>query len=178
MQSTIYFLQQQLKDAKETIANLQQQQQPKPTAVELPKESVEEKLEEDGKVKQLLQPELLIQLNPEPEREPEDAEENRESPEEQPKSLDDEASGAMDVEPEVDVAGKEEEEAEEEEEEVSLRSSRRGRATPTKSPAQSKRGRATRGQKRDVSCPSSSLKSSLQPPFKQIRSHLSFQIVT
>jgi hypothetical protein len=29
MQSTIYFLQQQLKEAKETIANLQQQQQQK-----------------------------------------------------------------------------------------------------------------------------------------------------
>ena len=162
MQSTIYFLQQQLKEAKETIANLQQQQQQQQQqpqkaapAAEPAKESAEEKMEEEvEEEEESQQPEERIQREPEQEPEPEVAvDEDRERPEERAQSPDEKAAAAAapEAEPEVDVAAGKEEDDEEEEEEVSLRSSRRGRATPTKSPAQTKRGRATRGQKRDVS---------------------------
>ena len=136
MQSTIYFLQQQLKEAKETIANLQQQNQTKvaeATSIDYGKSVIDDDDKMEEEEEELLQPDVTSDDRLE-------LEGRLKSPNRQEQE---EANIEDDVEKDDDD--------EEEEEEVSLRSNRRGRATPTKSATTpTKRGRATRGQKREV----------------------------
>ncbi len=142
MQSTIYFLQQQLKEAKETIANLQ-------------KQSVEQKIVEQKRVDE-------IEVG-EKETEKMSTTEDNEVAMDEAKPIQavvkvdeqEKEQTKLDCSPEaVETAETVEASMEEEKEEeaLSLRLSRRGRSTPTKSSSESpsKRGRSTRGQKIEV----------------------------
>ena len=138
MQSTIYFLQQQLKEAKETIANLQ-------------KQSVEQKLVEEKNtvVEQIVVGEKEIDKV--------GIEEDDDLPDQLQSVEEEQENAKLDRSPETveaaeTVEASVEDEGEKEEEALNLRLGRRGRSTPTKSSSESpsKRGRATRGQKREV----------------------------
>ncbi len=147
MQSTIYFLQQQLKEAKETIANLQQQQQQEqklqPPSVETAEEGIE---------KEHSEPEVEKETEMDNDKMDESDNKNLDrsfTPESEPLSTTEPVQAAAE-----DDEEKEGQQAEEEDQALSLRLSRRGRATPTKSIAESpskRGGRSTRGQKREAS---------------------------
>ena len=86
--------------------------------------------------------------------EKEEAMEESQQNDEQLEEVDEQEKTKLDCSPEAaeTVEASVEDEEEKEEEALSLRLSRRGRSTPTKSNSESpsKRGRATRGQKREV----------------------------
>lgn len=173
MQSTIYLLQQQLKEAKETIANLsktnaanqkqkQEQQQQQQQEEERQKQEEKERVEENAAE---VEPPERVQETEVNEAQPMEQEDSSEAKKdndevqvpEKPASPEPIVSAPTEpvvslptetntVEsPEKEVADGEEDQA------LSLRTTRRGRATPTKSSSESpnKRGRATRGQKRE-----------------------------
>lgn len=146
MQSTIYFLQQQLKEAKETIANLQQQQQQEQ---KLQQPSVE--TAEEGVEKEHSEPEVEKETEMDDDKMDESDNKNLDrsfTPESEPLSTTEPVQAAAE-----DDEEKEGQQAEEEDQALSLRLSRRGRATPTKSTTESpskRGGRSTRGQKREV----------------------------
>lgn len=118
MQSTIYFLQQQLKEAKETIANLQQQQQ---MAITNAAVVMSDKPEHEDTKEEKLEDEPGAEK--ESEKDCKDAAKEAESPNTQ---------GLEQTNADDNIIGKDE-----------------GQSTPTKA-APSKRGRVTRGQKREV----------------------------
>jgi TolA-binding protein len=147
MQSTIYFLQQQLKEAKETIATLQQQQQQQSVGAVEQNKSEQNKSEEETVVMKETEEELVMDAD-----EPEEAEKVNAEIE---IAKQDCSTGQPEAASETVEASVEVEKSRPEEEEdlaLSLRLSRRGRSTPTKSNSESptKRGRSTRGQKREV----------------------------